>query len=59
MDSESYLTQDILIEKEQKYLSRVKHAATAGLIRALKMGSSPIRDIPQFFVQVNSFDIRY
>ena len=38
MDSESYLTQDILIENEQKYFSRVKHDGTVALIRAPKMG---------------------
>ena len=38
MDSESCLTQDILIENEQKYFSRVKHDDTLALIGAPKMG---------------------
>ena len=38
MDSESYLTQDILIENEQKCFSRVKHDDTVALIWAPKMG---------------------
>ena len=38
MDSESYLTQDILFENEQKYFSRLKHADTFAPIRAPKMG---------------------
>ena len=34
MDSE--MMQDILFENEQKYFSRLKHADTVALIRALK-----------------------